>query len=380
MVHFSRTRAAAHLRRVGATALLLVALAVPSVGALAAADEDDQAASEEPDAGTTRWSITPAVNEDDQDDESVENRISLRMEIEPGESVTDAVTVTNYGDRAETFEVYASDGVITADGQFDVLPSSTEATGAGSWVSVGDGGPGESIMVELDPESDVTLPVEIFVPEGATPGDQPAGVVASLANDTGGVGMESRVGTRIHLRVAGDLEPTLAIRDVDTRYESSWNPLSPGTLRLTYRLENTGNIRLGSESAATGAGLFGVGERSGPGTEHREILPGESASAVVTLENVWPLLRMGGDVDVIPVVVGDDVVEVPLEGVEVAWSAWTLPWVYLIALALLIAVVVGRRRLKVRREANTQAQIEAAVKSAQGADDKDSEDDPVAAS
>lgn len=369
MPHPTPPSAATRLRRrsLVAAVLLLPVLAVPSAAAVP--DGDDPSPAEEAATGRTIWSIRPAL---DEDDEEATSRVSLRLEIEPGQSATDAVTVTNYGDRPATFVVYASDGIITADGQFDVLPSATEPTAAGSWVSVGDGEPGEPITVTLAAESDVTLPLVISVPTDATPGDHPAGVVASLARDAGTVGMESRVGTRIHLRVAGDLRPALAVRDLEARYEASWNPFSAGTLHLGYRLENTGNVRVGSQSTATGTGPFGVGERSGPGTEHREILPGQHAGATVVLENVWPLLRMGGAVEVIPAVVGEDVVAIPLPLAAAAWSAWTLPWPHLTALALLVAAVVVRRRTKARSESHTQARIDAAIKAT-----REAEEDPV---
>ncbi|GAA1816749.1 hypothetical protein [Nesterenkonia flava] len=88
--------------------------------------------------------------------------------------------------------------------------------------------------------------------------------MAALAQDSGGVGMESRVGVRVHLRVAGDLVPTLAVTGLETRYEGSWNPFTPGTLYVDYRVENTGNVRLGSESTAVGSHVLGIGERSAP--------------------------------------------------------------------------------------------------------------------
>lgn len=309
-------------------------------------------------AEQTTWSIAPAR---DADDEEAEHRVSLRMEIEPGQSASDAVTVTNYSTRAATFVVYASDGIVTSDGQFDVLPSATAPTEAGSWVSVGEGAPGEAITVEIDAESDVTLPVQITVPADATPGDHPAGVVASLATGAGGVGMESRVGTRIHLRVAGDLEPTLAVGEVRARYDFSWNPFSPGTLHLEYLLENTGNIRLGGESEASGSSFLGLGERSGPGTGHREVLPGQEARSTVVLENVWPLIRYTGEIQTVPITVGQDVVEVPLEPGTTAWSSWTLPWIHLAAVVLALGTLIMRRRMRRRREAATQARIDAAV-------------------
>ncbi|GAA1816743.1 hypothetical protein [Nesterenkonia flava] len=156
-----------------AVMLVIVQLAVllPTVAAASSnpvdgsteegSDEDHSEPAGEDSGGRTTWSITPG--EDGQD---AEPHISLRTEIEPGESAEDTVTVTNFSDHPASFVVYASDGLITEDGQFDVLPSSDAPEAAGSWITVGeDTAPGEPVTVELEPESDITLPVSITVPE-----------------------------------------------------------------------------------------------------------------------------------------------------------------------------------------------------------------------
>lgn len=305
--------------------------------------------------GATVWSIAPATTDDGT------GPVSIRVEVEPGGSVTDAVTVTNFGSEAARFVVYASDGVVTDGGEFDVLPASIPPSAAGAWVSLGEGGPGEPLTVEIEAESEVTVPFEIDVPAQATPGDHPAGIVASLAGESVGVGLESRVGTRIHLRVAGEVEPALAVQDVSASYEASWNPMTPGTLHLEYRVVNEGNVRLGDQSEAFGAGLLGWGERSNPGTAHREILPGQEALSALTLENVWPLLRYSGEVRTVPVVVGEDVIDVALAPGATAWTAWTVPWLHVAALVVAVGALILWRRRRRRRETRTQARIDAAV-------------------
>ncbi|MEK8227936.1 hypothetical protein NKG05_20355 [Oerskovia sp. M15] len=49
------------------------------------------------------------------------------------------MTVTNFSDHPATFDVYASDGVVTADGQFDLLAAGTTPTDGGSWITLGEG-------------------------------------------------------------------------------------------------------------------------------------------------------------------------------------------------------------------------------------------------
>ncbi len=115
------------------------------------------------------------------------------------------------------------------------------------------------------------------MPADATPGDHPAGVVAAPARaegDGSAVAFDTRVGARLHLRVAGDLAPALALTDLRATYEPSWNPFAPGALRVEYSLANEGNVRLGADTQAGVAGLFGWNASEVVAPAQREVLPG----------------------------------------------------------------------------------------------------------
>ncbi|WP_069387674.1 COG1470 family protein [Cellulosimicrobium cellulans] len=317
-------------------------------------------------AARTTWAIEPATAD------GPDGRVSLRHVVDPGGEVTDHVALRNFSDRAVTFDVYASDGIVTADGLFDLLPAGTEAVDAGSWIAIGDatgalGEPGQPRQVEVGPQATVTLPVAVRVPAEATPGDHPAGIVASLSReDASGVQMETRVGARLHLRVAGDVEPALAVTDVRTTWTPSWNPFAPGELRVDYVVENTGNVRLGADVAATGSGPFGWAGHEGAGTAQREVLPRQEAAGVVVVD-AWPLGRLTGDVTATPLVVGDDEVSARLVQTGASYALWAVPWLHLAILALVVGGVLGVRQLRRRREARTQARIDAAVAAARDA-------------
>ncbi len=340
-------------------ALLLAGLLGPLAPVSAATDPAPA------DAARTTWAVEPA------DGEGPDGRVSVRHAVDPGGEVADHVVVRNFSDRAVTFDVYASDGVVTEDGQFDLLPAGTAPADGGSWVAIGDatgtlGAPGEPRRVEVPAQTDLVLPLAVTVPVDATPGDHPAGVVAAVAReDAAGVAFESRVGVRLHLRVAGELAPALAVEDVRATYAPSWNPFAPGELRLDYTLANAGNVRLGARTAATTAGPFGLAERSATGPEQREVLPGAEASGSVTVD-AWPLGRLGGSVAATPVVVGDDEVEAALEQAAASYSAWALPWVQAGLVLLVVGAVLGVRGARRRAEARTRARIDAAVAAAAG--------------
>jgi hypothetical protein len=311
-----------------------------------------------PPSGATTWALEPTTGG------APDGRVSLRHEIEPGASVADEVTVTNFGSDPATFAVYASDGLISAEGSFDLLPPDQVPVDGGSWISLSsidgaaardDGG----MIITIEPESTAVVPVTITVPDGATPGDHPAGIVAEFVpDDTGSVQLASRVGVRAHLRVAGDVVPSLTPDVVTTSWTPSWNPFAPGTVSVTYTVANDGNVRLGAATAAAVAGAFGVGATTGE-EEIREILPGQQRTVTTSLR-VWPLFFGWGQVTVDPVVVGEDEVAAT-SATATPFTMWVMPWSQLGALAVLVLGILLFRWSRRRSAARLQARIDAAV-------------------
>lgn len=324
-------------------AALLVASAAPA--------HADDAAPE------TTWSLTPATAE------GPDSRVSLRHVIDAGQSVDDFVTLTNFSAHPATFDVYASDGIVGASGDFDLLPPGETPVDGGAWITVGavesgsaDGG---VLTVEVQPESSLTIPLTIAVPADATPGDHPAGVVAQFVPEGDGpVQMANRVGVRAHLRVGGDVVAAIAPTLVSATYEPSWNPFAPGILRIEHRLENSGNVRLGADTRTTVTGPFGLAPADAT-AQIREVLPGQTTPSAERLE-VWPLFVALGGITVDPLVVGEDDVVAP-ESSTSSFTVVTVPWAQLALLLLLAAAVALAIRLRRRSRADVQRRIDEAV-------------------
>ncbi|MBO3095180.1 COG1470 family protein [Cellulomonas dongxiuzhuiae] len=333
----------------------LVALVGGLVAGPAAGSTSDEAA---PDAGATvTWTVQPATAD------GPDGRISLRHVLDPGASVTDHVAITNFSERSATFAVYAGDGVVSDSGHFDLPPGDSSAQDGGAWLTLGDVPGAErvddgTLRLTLDPGAAVTVPLAITVPADATPGDHPAGVVAELVSgDT--VRLAARVGTRLHLRVTGDVVASLAPQDVTTRWEPSWNPFAPGTVHVRYRVANTGDVRLAARAATTLAGPFGAGAAE-HAVDVREVLPGQSALVEAELE-VWPVVRVAGHVDARPWVVGEDVVDAALRTGSAQVAVWVVPWSQLALLVLVVGGVLGVRWGRRRSARRVQARIDAAL-------------------
>lgn len=306
--------------------------------------------------GTVTWGLVPATAE------GPDGRVSFRFEAEPGQVFSDYVQVQNFSDREITFALGASDGVVTEEGVFDILPAAQEPVDVGSWVEI-------QPEVTVPAQYTALVPYTLTVPADALPGDHPGGITASISTTSAdgagnAVSLDSRVGVRIHLRVAGDLVPTVEIQDLTTTYAGSWNPFARGELTVTYTAANTGNVRIGSTQNAKVSGPLGLpaGAADGQVAQQREILPRQSGPQSVTIP-AWPLFWLTTDLTAVQNVVGEDVVDAELTNSTASASTLAMPWPQLVILALLVLVIVAWRR----RKKSTGAKLEAALAEAREA-------------
>jgi hypothetical protein len=215
------------------------------------------------------------------------------------------------------------------------------------------------VIITLEPESAVVIPLTIDVPDDATPGDHPAGIVAELVPENdGAVQLASRVGVRAHLRVSGDITPALATESITAVWTPAWNPFAPGTVAVTYTIANEGNVRLGADTNISVAGIFGAAGVEA--TEQiREILPGDRRTATVELD-FWPVFFGWGELTLTPIVVGEDDIP-PTQEVEASFGVWSMPWTQLVLVILIGLAILLIRMARRRSAARVQARIDAAV-------------------
>ncbi|OYC97601.1 hypothetical protein [Microbacterium sp. Yaish 1] len=324
------------IRAVLLAAGVLAALTASASLTVVPASASASASAPEPPA--IEWGVVPA------DAAGPDGRVSLRHTIDPGAAITDAIAVTNHSVEPAVFTVAAGDGVVGADGAYDVRADDPEAGGA--WIDVG-GLDGDGLALAAG-ETRV-LPVTITVPADATPGDHPAGIVVGLSAAESGVTVTHRVGVRVHLQVAGEIAPALRIDAATASFTPSWIPFVPGTLTVEYQVTNTGNVRFGVSGAAEAAGPLGL-LPGGGGAEAFEVLPGGTATQRIELP-LAPLFLAAGEVTVTPISLGDDRVPLP-EAASAGFSATAVPWSSMVVLAVgagsivLVAVIALRRRAR----------------------------------
>lgn len=332
------------LSLLAALALLLgtpiAASAAAAPLAVSGAAAEDPAA---PSADTTvTWSVKPADTAQGRD------RPNYAYDLQPGGTVGDALYVANRSPQPITLSVYAADGFLTEDGSLDILAGGVASTDLGSWVRV------ETPELTLDSGASAEVPFTVTVPADAPPGDYAAGVVASMrvTADNGTI-TERRLGSRVHLRVQGDLAPALTVGDVVVDYHGTANPLETGSATVTYTLTNIGNTRLDPTVEVDLGGPFGLAGVTAA-DDAPELLPGSSLQRTVEVAGVVPLIFLAADVTATSQVVSRTLAGAEPSALDPLVSEGTaataaMPWTalaILAALALFIAwrIVAGRRR------------------------------------
>ncbi|QIG39635.1 DUF916 domain-containing protein [Microbacterium sp. 4R-513] len=331
MLHLTRRPSA--LTRTLAVLAAAVALVLPAAPALAA---DDPPATPE-----VRWSVSPA------DANGPDGRRSAEHEVDPGATVDDYFAVRNVGDSEVTFQLTAADGYYTRTGRFDILAADKESKDSGTWIAIPE-------TVTVPAGETAVIPYSVTVPERAEPGDHAAGITASVlsvqsAEDGTSLGVESRVGFRVLTRVKGEITPAASIGTISPDYETSWNPLKPGELNVTFDVSNDGNTRLLAQGTVEAGGQKVAFPAEGE--SQQELLPGDVRTLTVVVDGVWPLF-------VVPTTVTLDATVLTMDGstdtlapVQEGTVAWAIPWPQLIILAgiVLIVLAILWNRIRSRR-------------------------------
>ncbi|WP_345752533.1 WxL protein peptidoglycan domain-containing protein [Microbacterium rhizophilus] len=320
-----------------ATAALLLSL-VPS-----AAHATTPAAT----PGAIAWSVEPGGDD---------GRANYDFALDPGAQVRDSIVVRNTGSAPLELDVYAADAFTTPEGVIDVRLADEPRDGSGGWIAL------DTSALTLQPGDSAEVPFTLSVPGDATPGDHPAGIVTSLLTEAQGevLGVDRRLGIRLQVRVAGDLEPRVAVEKATASYAPSWNPFEGGTAQISYTLRNTGNTRITATDAVALTGPLGLGGAGSLPAATPEILPGSAIEVRREVADLAPLGWLGGALTVAPSAVGVGAQPLDPVTVEVQTAAvsWTLAAVILLVLgAVMAGAVLIVRRGRSAAQSRSQPQV-----------------------
>lgn len=267
--------------------------------------------------------------------------------LKPGESFGDVVGISNLSDRTQTYVIYATDAFNTPnDAGFALLREEETPTDIGTWIRLA------ATQYTLEPGERADIPFEIQVPLDATPGDHAGAIVAqpvdldpSQPDDGITFDVRTRIGARIYTRVEGPITAALTIEDLQMHYDAPLNPFATSEAKVSYRVTNTGNIRLSATAKLAISGLFGAFEWSAPDRNLPELLPGSSLVVSESIHGVRPVGRLTADL----------LIESPNDGVRTGASVsqWAIPWLLVIAVVALIVtlIILWIRRRRRRAEA-----------------------------
>jgi hypothetical protein len=312
--------------------LTAAALLVPSppVRAGAAAADDD-----------LKWSVVPSSPT------GPVGRKTFDYELSPKEKLTDWVGVANLGKRPLTLDLYATDAFNANDGGFALLNSAQPARDVGTWITL------PRKQVTIAPNKRLDIPFTLTVPVGAEPGDHIGGVIGSVTeyalNAEGQrVKVERRIAARVYLRVAGPLQPDVAITTVAVDYDASVLPLGR-KMTVTYQIANHGNVRITGTARVKVTGLLGIRLGNSKLINIPELLPDNEVRLQETLGSVFPAGPLTASVTA-----NTQTNKAGLPAATRSTSLWAVPWTVVGLLVLLLAFLAYRlivRRVRRRRAA-----------------------------
>ncbi len=330
-----------------------VAAGPPTVSAFAAPSPADDP-TDGPDADDLVWSVNPA------DNGVGTGRPNFGYRADPGASVQDSLDVSNRGDTTLTLKVYAADAFTPQGGGIDLLGEDQKSIDVGTWIKPGTG------SITLEPQQTVAVPFTLTVPADATPGDHAGGIVTTTTTGSGTLAVERRLGSRVLVRVSGDLAPKLELSDASLSYGTTFNPFSSSVATVKYTVANTGNVRLDAHPGITVGGPFGMLARTVVTEDLGELLPGSSRHFEVRIPAVWAFFYLGATVTLepFPSNPNDSASQFDLTAPSASSATFALNWGQLILLLVVALLVVGGLRWRRRTRIRVQAAIDAAVEQA----------------
>ena len=192
---------------------------------------------------------------------------------------------------------------------------------------------------------------------GATEGT-PVAVATADPGDTAITAGSAADTTSPATPTARTADAALRYSAMSATYQRSWNPASPGSVRITYEVENVGDVTVAARGRAEVSTSIGP---TGPdaAVEVRAIAPGRSRTVEHVLDGVWPGFGAAAVVELEPYVPAEPGVDLASATITAHSSAPAWPWPQILLFAALAATAVlalGR----VRRRRPTGASTEPA--------------------
>lgn len=284
------------------------------------------------------------------DGRGADDRTRFSYQVAPGQVINDFYLVRNTGTTPSTMTVFGTDAYNAEDGAYGLLDTGVAPVDAGKWVSFAAGA--SQLTIPLEAGASQVVPFTVTVPADAAPGDHAAGIVVSVTSLQSQILIDRRVGTRLYVRVTGDLQPIMSLTNLKAHYEGQLNPFT-GKTTLTFTLKNTGNVALSGKVLAGVNTYFGIAVGELARQDVDELLPGSTRTISVAVSGTPQIGYLAPYVRLVPDVEDGALDPGQISQVSRDTSIFVVPWwlVVIIVAALLVALLVRIRRARDERSA-----------------------------
>ncbi len=205
----------------------------------------------------------------------------LELNLTPGETYTDVVTVENIGQRAFTFTLSTSPFQVESESYDPDFKTENNFTWLKSWIQF------EQTEYRLEPGEQVDVPYQIVVPANAPGGGQYAAIIVETregVNSGATVATVAQLASILYAHVDGDIQESGRLIE-----HSLPTVLLGSPFKSVTRVENTGNIDFRAQHTLTvydfftGKEVFSPSSRdasgSTPGQSSFIVLPGTTRTS-----------------------------------------------------------------------------------------------------
>ncbi len=279
--------------------------------------------------------VSPILAQQSADNKSIGIEVSSPLyeyTIKPGSVQQDIIKIKNVGSQVQTYFPQALDFKSDNKSGTPVFLKEGEENGTYSlakWILV------SKDKITIEPGKSEALNFNISVPEDAEPGGHYAGILFStepvVPTEGTGIGLTSKVGSLVLVRVAGDAKEAAKITD----FSADKDTYDKAEVKFSTTVENTGNVHVQPKGVIEVKNVFG-GTVAGLDVNQlaSNVLPGSSR----IFDSSWkdPGFKLGYYTATVTLSYGD-----PAQTTTSKTNFWIIPWMTLLIALIVIAIVLA---------------------------------------
>lgn len=258
--------------------------------------------------------------------------LTFELNVNPGDTVTNTVTVTNNDSTKQSYVLEAEDfSAVGEQGNVVIDNDAPKQMSAKQWLSF------DPKTIEVEPNKSVDVKFTLKVPTDADPGGKYSSILVSSSPGVpgvSGVGLAYKVASLLLIRVSGTVIEKISVQSFDTQPFIEYGPVKFG-----LRLKNEGTIHLKP------AGFIFIKDWRGEEVAkitlpQQRIIPGSIRALDVTWDAKWLFGQYTANFS--------GIYGSGNEPLTASVSFWVIPW-KLLGSILLGLIIIGFIAWKLRR-------------------------------